>query len=74
MRRVSVPRLRDERSFLDDASLSSTANDEAYIAGVALTGDEENKLEQIITQKWLALYPSGVGGLGRVPPHGFIPS
>ena len=50
----------DERSFLDDASLSSTANDEAYIAGVALTGDEENKLEQIITQKWLALYPSGV--------------
>ena len=50
----------DERSFLDDASLSSTANDEAYIAGVALTGDDENKLEQIITQKWLALYPSGV--------------
>lgn len=50
----------DERSFLDDASLSSTANDEAYIAGVALTGDEENKLEQIITQKWLALYPSGM--------------
>ena len=31
-----------------------------YIAGVALTGDDENKLEQIITQKWLALYPSGV--------------
>ena len=50
----------DERSFLSDASLSSTANDDAYIAGVALTGDDENKLEQIITQKWLALYPSGV--------------
>ena len=47
-----------------DASLYSTGDDETYIttgkvAWVESASDEE-KLERIITQKWLSLYPNGI--------------
>lgn len=52
----------DERSFLSDASLSSTANDDTYITtgDVAWSNNQEENLEKIITQKWLAIYPNGI--------------
>lgn len=46
-----------------DASVYTTDNDEAYIAGGNVkwnAGDDfETKLEKIITQKWLGIYPNG---------------
>jgi len=46
-----------------DASLYTTANDDAYIQGGAVkwisSNDFESKLKQIITQKWIAIYPNG---------------
>lgn len=53
-----------ERSDVTDASLYSTANDETYITTGNVKWDSsastETKLKQIITQKWLALYPNGI--------------
>ncbi len=47
-----------------DASLYSTADDETYITTGKAAWDEsasaEEKLERIITQKWLANYPNGI--------------
>ncbi|MDY5089107.1 MAG: SusD/RagB family nutrient-binding outer membrane lipoprotein [Prevotella sp.] len=52
-----------ERAMVSDASLYSTANDNTYMTTgkVEWKGDAdfETHLEQIITQKWLALYPNG---------------
>ena len=46
-----------------DASLYSTANDDAYMSGSKVAWNDgdtfEQKLEKIITQKWIALYPNG---------------
>lgn len=46
-----------------DANLYSTANDETYITTGKVKWDEsdglEAKMERIITQKWIALYPDG---------------
>lgn len=54
----------DERSFLSDQSVSSTANDDTYITTGDVAWNEsdsfEQKLEKIITQKWIAIYPSGI--------------
>lgn len=56
--------LADERSFLSDASLSPSTNDETYMTtGKVAWNDndtKEQKLEKIGTQKWLALYPNGI--------------
>lgn len=56
--------LADERSFLNDASLSPTNNDETYMTTGKVAWNEndsqEQKLEKIATQKWLALYPNGI--------------
>ena len=56
--------LADERSFLSDASLSPTDNDETYMTTGNVAWNEndsqEQKLEKIATQKWLALYPNGI--------------
>ena len=55
--------LKAERAMVSDASLYSTANDNTYMTTgkVEWKGDAdfETHLEQIITQKWLALYPNG---------------
>ena len=55
--------LAEERDGVD-ASLYSTDNDEIYLTtgNVAWsnTDSDEKKLEKIITQKWLALYPNGI--------------
>ena len=63
----------DERSFLSDKSLSDTSNDETYITtgDVAWSSDPNKQLEQIITQKWLALYPSGVEAWAEVRRTGY---
>lgn len=63
----------DERSFLSDKSLSDTSNDETYITtgDVAWSSDPQKQLEQIITQKWLALYPSGVEAWAEVRRTGY---
>ncbi|SHF82135.1 Starch-binding associating with outer membrane [Mariniphaga anaerophila] len=46
-----------------NTSLYETTNDESYIAGGSVKWDEaadfENKLERVITQKWIALFPNG---------------
>lgn len=59
-----VASFADERSFLSDASLSPTDNDNTYITtGKVAWSDsdtDEEKLEKIATQKWLALYPNGI--------------
>lgn len=56
--------LADERSFLKDASLSPTTNNQTYLTtGNVVWNEAENyeqKLEKIATQKWLALYPNGI--------------
>ena len=52
-----------ERAMVSDASLYSTANDNTYMTTGKVEwkadADFETHLEQIITQKWLALYPNG---------------
>ena len=65
--------LADERSFLSDKSLSDTSNDDTYITtgDVAWSSDPNKQLEQIITQKWLALYPSGVEAWAEVRRTGY---
>ena len=46
-----------------DATLYSTSEDETYITSGSVqwneTASDETKLKQIITQKWIALYPNG---------------
>jgi hypothetical protein len=46
-----------------NSSLYSTENDEVYISGGTVKWDEaadfETKLERIVTQKWIALFPNG---------------
>ena len=63
----------DERSFLSDAKLSDTSLDDTYITtgDVAWSSDPQKQLEQIITQKWLALYPSGVEAWAEVRRTGY---
>ena len=65
--------LADERSFLSDAKLSDTSLDDTYITtgDVAWSSDPDKQLEQIITQKWLALYPSGVEAWAEVRRTGY---
>lgn len=52
-----------ERAIVSDASLYDTSNDETYITTGKVNWDSasdfEGHLEQVITQKWLALYPLG---------------
>ncbi len=54
-----------------DASLYATANDDDYIQGGEVkwlsSNDFESKLKQIITQKWIAIYPQWYGSLDGVP-------
>ena len=54
----------DERSSVSEASLYSTSDDNTYITTGSVKWDEsaelETKLNQIITQKWLAVYPNGI--------------
>lgn len=56
--------LADERSFLSNAALSPTTNDEIYMTTGDVAWDDndtyEQKLEKIATQKWIALYPNGI--------------
>jgi hypothetical protein len=54
----------EERAPIADATLYSTANDETYITTGWVKWDnaatDEEKLERIITQKWISLYPNGI--------------
>lgn len=50
----------DEERDGVDASLLDVTKDDEYINGISLSGSDEEKLEQIITQKWLALFPNGI--------------
>ena len=62
----------ESRQYAVDAYSYDTADDEAYIAANALvTGDFEETLEQIITQKWLALFPDGVEAWAEVRRTGY---
>lgn len=54
----------EERAPVADATLYSTDDDETYITTGWVKWDnaatDEEKLERIITQKWLSLYPNGI--------------
>ncbi len=68
-----MPSASEPQAFEDASAASTKYNASETFVRLpkwnAGAGDEE-KLERIITQKWIAMFPQRAGSLVGIPPHG----